>query len=156
VLASLRPDDPVVVLGVGSELRSDDAVGVRVAERLAGRLAGRPLTRTRVMIGGAAPENATGEIRSIHPAQVLIVDAASMGEPPGTIRLIDPANIGGASFGTHGLPLTVLASYLRTDIGCGVTIIGIQPGSIEYGEVLSAPVAGAAEEAARILEECLG
>ncbi len=79
-----------------------------------------------------------------------------MGEPPGTIRLIDPANIGGASFGTHGLPLTVLASYLATEIACVVTIIGIQPASIEYGEKLSAPVAASAEEVIHALEQCLG
>jgi hydrogenase 3 maturation protease len=108
-----------------------------------------------VLNGGAAPENATGEIRALHPAYVLIVDAAALGEPPGTVRLIDPANVGGASFGTHGLPLTVLASYLATEIGCVVTIIGIQPASIEYGEVLSAPVAASAAELVRALEHCL-
>src|SRR5271157_835991 len=152
-LESRRPDDPVVVLGVGSELRSDDAVGVRVAQKLAGQEA---LRGVHAVDGGAAPENTTAEVRRIRPTHVLIVDAAAMGEQPGTIRFIDPKNVGGASFGTHGLPLTVLADYLRSELHCEVIIVGIQPLCVEYGEELSAPVADAAEELVEALEECLG
>ena len=59
-----------------------------------------------------APENFTAEVRRLRPAAVVIVDCAHMDEAPGTLRLIDPREIGGVSFGTHGLPLSVLADYL--------------------------------------------
>jgi hydrogenase 3 maturation protease len=114
------------------------------------------LPGVRAINGGPAPENTTAEIRQLSPSLVIIVDAAAMGEEPGTIRLIDPWDVGGASFGTHGLPLTVLAGYLRTEIGCEVIIIGIQPASAEYGEELSTPVADAAEELVEALTACLG
>jgi hydrogenase maturation protease HycI len=146
-----RDPGTVVVLGVGSELRSDDAAGLRVT---------RGIARLRVpgvhaLDGGPAPESCTGEIRRIAPSHLLIVDAADMAEPPGTVRLIDLENIAGASFGTHGLPLSVVADYLRRELGCRVAIIGIQPASLDFGESLSAPVAAAVDETVRCLAECL-
>lgn len=142
---------PVVVLGVGSEMRCDDAAGLRVAAAVS--RAGLP--NVHCIQAGPAPENFTSEIRRIHPAAVIIVDCAHMGDPPGALRLIDPREIGGVSFGTHGLPLNVLAEYLRQETGCTVLILGIQPASVEVGEAVSAPVLGAVEEAVSILSDCL-
>jgi len=106
--------------------------------------------------GGAAPENATAEIRRLRPSAVIIVDAADMGEAPGTIQLIDLASARGASFGTHGLPLSVLAGYLQSELACSVLLIGIQPASVEFGEKMSEAAAAAAEELAAALAACLG
>jgi hydrogenase 3 maturation protease len=141
----------VVVLGVGSELRSDDAAGVRVAAALARS----PLPGVTALDGGPAPENCTAEIRALAPAHLIIIDCAQMGEPPGTIRLIDAADIAGVSFGTHALPLSVLADYVAREVGCRVTVIGIQPATIEFGEGLSPAVSAAVDELSRALRECL-
>ena len=86
---------------------------------------------------------------------MIIVDAADMGEPPGTVRVLDPADAEGASFATHGLPLSVLAGYLADEIGCVVVLVGIQPASLAFGEGLSAEVARAVDEVAAMLSECL-
>ncbi len=130
---------PVVVLGVGSELRTDDGAGPAVARAVEDLglpgLVGFP--------AGPAPENATGALRDLSPSHVVIVDAADMGEPPGTVRLLDPSDAEGASFATHGLPLSVLAGYLEEEIGCGVLLIGIQPASLGFGESLSPAVEAA-------------
>jgi hydrogenase maturation protease HycI len=142
---------PVVVLGVGSELRSDDAAGVRVAAELA-RAA---LAGVHALDGGSAPENCTAEIRQLDPSHLIIVDSAHMQESPGAIRLIESADISGASFGTHSLPLSVLADYIRREIGCRVSVIGIQPASIEFGESMSPEVSAAVQEAALALKDCL-
>jgi hydrogenase 3 maturation protease len=141
----------VVVLGVGSELRSDDAAGVRVAAAV-GRLR---LTGVSTLDGGSAPENCTAEIRQISPSHLIIVDCAQMGEAPGAVRLIEAADIGGVSFGTHALPLSVLADYLGREVGCRVTVIGIQPATIEFGEELSPEVSAAVQEVSLALRECL-
>jgi hydrogenase 3 maturation protease len=143
---------PVVVLGVGAELRSDDAAGVRVAAELA-RMS---LPGVRALDGGSAPENCTAEIRKLDPSHLIIVDSAHMGAPPGEVRLIEPADIGGASFGTHSLPLSVLVDYIQREIGCRVAVIGIQPVSLAFGEGMSPEVSAAVQETARILEVCLG
>ncbi len=147
---------PVVVLGVGSVLRSDDAVGIRVAEGVAALIKERGLDGLHAIDGGPAPENTTAQIRQISPSLVIIVDAAAIGGPPGTIRVVDPAAVSGSSFGTHGLPLTVLAGYLRAEAGCAVMFVGIQPASVEHGETMSEPVSAAAGELAEALAQCLG
>jgi hydrogenase 3 maturation protease len=141
----------VVVLGVGSEMRSDDAAGLRVAaavERAA-------LHGVHVLDAGPAPENCTADIRRLNPSHLIIVDCAHMGEQPGTLAVFPPAEIAGVSFGTHGLPLSVLAGYLTAEVGCVVAVIGIQPSSVEFGEVVSPPVEAAVAEAAELLREFL-
>jgi hydrogenase 3 maturation protease len=143
---------PVVVLGVGSELRSDDAAGVRVAAALARA----PLEGVHPLDGGSAPENCTAEIRRIGPSHLVIVDAADMGESPGSIRVIASSDIGGASFGTHGLPLSVLAGYVAREVGCSVILIGIQPKSLAYGQEVSREVTDAIAETELALRASLG
>ncbi len=142
----------VVVLGVGSDLRSDDAAGIRVAERLA--LVSLPAVHA--VIGGTAPENATGEIRRIAPTHVVIVDAADLREAPGVVRLIEAKEVGGVSFSTHTLPLSVLSTYLTQEIGCRVVTIGIQPKSLRFGGALSGEVEAAVEEIVVALKDVLG
>ncbi|HVO39802.1 MAG TPA: hydrogenase maturation peptidase HycI [Spirochaetia bacterium] len=137
---------------MGSELRSDDAVGVLVARRIAEK----NLKGVWSLSGGTAPENFTADVRQISPTHVLIVDSADMGEPAGAIRLLDPADIGGISFGTHALPLGVLAGFLVKETGCRVIVIGIQPESIEFGEQLSSAVRAALEKTVQAIVEAVG
>jgi hydrogenase 3 maturation protease len=130
---------PLVVLGVGSELRGDDAAGVLVAARLgetAQEAAPRP--GLHAIPGGTAPENHTGEIKALRPAGIIIVDAADMGEPPGTVRVIPLDRVGGVSFSTHTLPLNVVAEYLRMETGAAVVILGIQPLAMDFDGPVSA------------------
>ena len=118
-------------------------------------MARRPIPHVHCIAAGPAPENSTAEIRRIAPSHLIIIDAADMEAAPGTTRLIDPSEAGGASFATHGLPLGVLARYLCTEVGCGVLLIGIQPQRLEFGESLSRKVSRAVEELHDALRECL-
>jgi hydrogenase 3 maturation protease len=142
---------PVLVMGVGSPLRSDDAVGLHVAAALSRE----PLPHVTVIDVGPAPENFTSTIRSQRPAVVVIVDCARMGDRPGTMRVIAPEEISGVSFGTHGLPLSVLADYLRREVGCSVFFLGIEPQSTDPGESLSASAQEAVRQAAALLRDVL-
>ncbi len=126
----------VVVLGVGSELRADDAAGVLAASRLAGE----PFPGLHAIAAGTAPENHTAEIRRIGPSAVVIVDAADMGETPGAVRVIPLGDIAGVSFSTHTLPLAIVADYLRRETGCRVAILGIQPASLVFDGPVSPEV----------------
>jgi len=141
----------VVVLGVGSELRSDDAAGLHVAAALAAAA----LPGVHAIEAGPVPENCTPEIRRIRPAHLIIVDCADMGREPGTVGVFAPSEIAGVSFGTHGLPLSVLADYVRTETGCTVAVLGIQPASVEFGETVSPAVEAAVAEAVALLHEFL-
>ena len=150
---SLRPEEArrVVLLGIGSELRSDDAAGIHVARRVEAL----SLPGVTALAGGSAPENLTGEIRRLSPSLLIIVDAADMTLPAGSVRLLDPGEIGGMSFSTHTLPLTVLASYLQTETGCSLLILGIQPKSLEFDGAMSAEAAQAVEETVQAFARCL-
>jgi len=83
------------------------------------------------------------------------VDCARMGEPPGTLRVIEPAQIAGVSFGTHGLPLSVLAEFLRRETGCSVVFLGIEPLRVDHGETLSSAARTGVEEAVTLLSDLL-
>jgi len=151
---ALAGAERVAVLGVGHELRRDDGVGVVVARRVNDLLAraaeeGRPRIGVCGFEGGPAPESSTGALRRFAPTHVIIVDAADMGENPGTARLVSEEAVAGTGFSTHSMPLTVLSEYLRRSLGCSVVLLGIQPLSIEFGEGLSGPVGEAADVVAR-------
>jgi hydrogenase 3 maturation protease len=119
------------------------------------RLAALAVPGLQAIPGGTAPENRTAEIRRAAPAAVVIVDAAEMGEPPGAVRVIDPADIAGVSFSTHTLPLHIVVDYLRRELGCAAAVIGIQPASLAFDGPVSPEVAHAVEETVTALREAL-
>lgn len=135
------------MLGVGSELRGDDVAGVLVARRLAAFCAARPRLRRGLRLaafdGGAAPENLTGELARFAPDLVVLVDAAFLGEAPGTVAVIPPERIAGATFSTHMLPAPFLLDYLRERTGCRSVVLGIQLEQKEPMSAVSPAVAGA-------------
>jgi hydrogenase 3 maturation protease len=159
-MAGLRPvngQPRVAVVGIGHELRGDDAAGVAVA-RLLNRLAHSP--SLQVIEAGAAPENCCGLLFRFHPDLVLFVDAAQMGADPGTVRWLAWDQIGsgdaaGFNVSTHTLPLPILANYLRVELACPVGLLGIQPADISLGDSLSPAVGLAVEATARALVDLL-
>lgn len=156
-LSQLQPEHAqrVVIVGIGNELNGDDAAGVWVARKLqeaAGRVADSPVL---IVEAGTAPENVTGALRKFAPALVLLIDAAQLNEPPGTIGWLDWRETTGISAVTHGLPLYVLAEYLVTEIGCEVALIGIQPRTNAFDAPLSPEVLLAVDEVAQALRATL-
>lgn len=138
----LKDAAKVVLLAVGSELRGDDAAGLLVAEELQKH----QIPNLDILIGGTAPENLTGEIKRLKPSHLVIVDAAEMNEPPGTIKLVSPEEIGGFSFSTHSLPLKVMIDFIQRDWPCEVLIIAIQPANLSFGAQVSDAVRRAARQ----------
>lgn len=136
----------IAIVGIGNTLRSDDAAGILAAHALMDSRVIRDMETVLVMDAGHAPENGTIQLRRFQPKVVLLIDAADMGERPGTIRLIDMDEIEGMSASTHSLPLSMLANYLVLELGCTVHLLGIQPRSNEVGESISDEVLAAVEE----------
>ena len=131
------------LIGIGSDLRGDDSAGLMVARQL---LKHPHAENLLIIEGGPAPENVTGQIRAFHPDNVILIDAAHMDEPPGTVQWIPLDSIDGMSASSHSLPLSMLASYLTAEIGCEVTVLGIQPVQNEIGFGLSSFVKSAVDE----------
>ena len=145
----------IAILGVGNEMRSDDAAGVLVARRLSSWEWATHTDRILIIEAGQAPENRTGELRTFAPGLVLIVDAADMGEKPGAIQFIPEESIDGMSASTHSLPLSMLARYLVLDLHCTVKLLGIQPRANDVGERVSLQVGQAVDEIVDELETVL-
>jgi hydrogenase 3 maturation protease len=129
----------VAVIGIGNELRGDDAAGVLAARAL------QPLQHDTFLVveGAAAPENQTGLLRRFRPDLVLMIDAAELGEQPGCVRWLSAADTEGLSASTHTTPPSMLARFLMETLGCDVTMVGIQP----YDTSFDAPVSPAVTEA---------
>ena len=142
----------IAILGVGNQFRSDDGVGVLIARGLSERECARDTDHLLVIEAGHAPENTTGALRTFSPDLVLIMDAAEIGEEPGSIQRIPEESIDGMSASTHSLPLSMLARYLTLELNCTVTLLGIQPGSNDVGERVSPEVLQAVHEVVEELE----
>lgn len=137
----------LAILGVGQTLRGDDGVGLAVVRGL------RPYAHPNLLLIEAAhaPENCTSQVRRFAPDLVLLVDAAQMEEPPGTIRWLDWRSCDGLSASTHTMPLSLLGEYFTAVLRCDIALIGIQPASLELGETLSPEATAAARQVVEAL-----
>ncbi len=123
----------LAVVGIGDELIPADRLGMAAAREIEAR----HLPGVKVFFAGTVPESITGPIRRYRPEHVLFLDAAEMGERPGTIAVIDPGRIQASLLSTHVLPLSVVMDYVEREIGTEVTLLGIQPESTHPEKDLS-------------------
>jgi hydrogenase maturation protease len=137
----------LLVAGIGNIFFSDDAFGVEVAQRLAGQ---ELPAGVRVEDFGIRGVHLAYELLEGYDALVLI-DALPMGEPPGTLVVLEPDLDASPDTGetpimdAHTMSPTVVLSTLA---GLGgrvarVYVLGCQPATLEEGMALSAPVAAA-------------
>lgn len=149
-----RPNPKVAILGIGHELRGDDAAGVVAARELqslvgaslALALGDRQGSPLRIIDAGAAPEAFTGQLRRFRPDLVIMIDAAQMDLPPGSIRAIEWQDTIGLSASTHSLPLNVIAQYLISELACDVIILGLQAAANDFDTPLSPAMRRAVDE----------
>ncbi len=154
--SKLKEAKRVAILGVGSDLRGDDAAGILVAGRFAGQGSKvKQRLKYRIFIGATAPENLSGQIKRFNPTHLVIIDAADLGKPAGQVRLIERQELDGISFCTHRLPLKVMVDYLVQSINCAAIIIGIQPKTISFGSRPSKAVEKAVAKVYSMIKEVL-
>jgi hydrogenase 3 maturation protease len=136
----------VAIVGVGNELSGDDAAGILVTRELSLILnAQKTKSSSRhleflLIDAGLAPEAFTGPLRRFQPDLVVIIDAAELGEAPGSIGWWEWTMVEGMSGSTHSLPPSVFAEFLIREFGCQVVVVGIQPSQIEFDQDVSTEV----------------
>jgi len=142
------PSGPVLVVGYGNPLRSDDGVGPAVAARLVGdpRLAGADIRSAHQL----TPELALDASR----ASLLVLLDAGVGEAPGevSVRRLEPTEDPGGAW-THHVDPAGIAGLARELYGAvpPVIVISIGPASLEVGETLSDVVAASVTRAADLV-----
>jgi len=148
--AQLQTAREVALLAVGSELRGDDAVALRIAELV--QESREQSQRLSVFIGATAPENCTGPIRRLNPSHLLVIDAADLGAAPGSLALLQMRDLAGVTFCTHVLPLSVILEYIvRSCPDCQVVVLGVQPDRLDFAAPLTPAVEDAAQQIADMI-----
>lgn len=148
---AIEASDRVAIVGIGSELRGDDAVGLALVRRL-----DATTERVTVVEGGVAPENHTGVIRRFDPDWIVLVDAVAFGAEPGSGDWIDLENLGGESFSSHKSTPAMLQTFLERTTGAEVVLFGVQPATVGQGQGVSTSVAQRLDVLAGRLAETVG
>jgi len=139
-------DGIVLVLGLGNTLLADDGVGVHVVRRLSNDASTPSWIRT--VDGGTMGFRLSTIL--FGAADVLIIDAANLSAPPGTIRLLDAATLAanvsrGNRTSAHeaGLGDLIGLAQLENFVPRHLAVLAIQPQTIGWSETLSDAVADA-------------
>ena len=140
----------LVVLGIGNELRRDDAIGPAVVRLLA------KSDKLVAIDCATAPENFLGTVKKLKPEKVIMVDACDFGGKPGEFRMFSLARLKKmpwATVSTHTLPLALIGTLIKNEVGCRVELLGVQPGTVEFGEGLSDAVRAAQQKIVELFSD---
>jgi hydrogenase maturation protease len=152
----------LAVIGCGNANRSDDAVGVRVAQALQARLRERPRAGVRVYDAGTGGMEVMFQARGV--SKLIIVDASRTGSEPGTIYRVPGEELEGdhePGFSLHDFrwdhALAAGRKIFREDFPQDVTVYLVEAGSLELGLDMSEPVRASAqgliERLGRLIDE---
>lgn len=138
-----------LVLGMGNTLLGDDGVGIKIVSRLRDQPA---FASAHFVDGGTMSFSLLGLVENA--AAMLVIDAAELGESPGTVRIfkddaMDRFLASSRRRSVHEVGLCDLQDMARL-LGClpdHRTLLCVQPGTIAWGEALSPPVAASFEAA---------
>ncbi len=136
-LEDIAGSGEVYVLGLGNMDRGDDGAGVLVAQELK-----KPFPR----FSFSEHDGVEGTVLDISETPgdltVFFVDAANMGERPGTVKVVRKDDIDEKEITTHRVAVSLMASLLERE-GKRSAVICIQPGLIEFRGRMTEPVESA-------------
>jgi hydrogenase maturation protease len=138
---------PILVLGLGNTIMTDDGFGVRVVEALSSRF--RFLgEKVRVLDGGTLGLDLLPHLEDVE--QLLIVDALEMKSSAGTTFRLEGEDVPRAfasklSVHQMGVQDLLAVSELMGHLPRELVVWGVQPECIEMGTELTPTVAAALE-----------
>ncbi|MHA3771448.1 hydrogenase maturation protease [Verrucomicrobiota bacterium sgz303538] len=141
---------PVLIIGIGNEYRSDDAVGRLIARRLAGAV--------NVQIREDDGEGADLIACWATAQTVILIDAVSSGTPPGTIYRLDAASaplpVEFFRCSTHAFSVAEAVELARAlgQLPPRLILYGIEGKNFDAGRQLSPEVADAVDTVARKIQ----
>ncbi len=141
----------VAIVAIGNILRGDDGLGPKLIELLKPRS-----LAARLFDCGTAPENYIFPILSTSCDTVILVDAADIGEAPGSAKIFDLNEISNVSFSTHNPSPRLFTDLLKTGRDdLNIFVISVQPKTTALGAKLSDEVLKGLEDLADIFTEVL-
>ncbi len=143
----LAEAEKLIVLGVGNELRGDDAAGLLVA----GALKLFNSERFEAVECGVSVEDCIDYAFGKKPSHLLIVDAFRDRE---IMVLLDPSELESQTpVSTHAIPLPLLLEALGKPVETSVKILGIGMENFELGSTISERCLKIVNEAAEAIRE---
>lgn len=144
---------PLVVIGVGNVLLRDDAVGIRVVDRLRELVEDDPIALPQPVLlvdGGTLEMELLGTVREARG--LVLVDAVASGAPAGTVSVLHGDAIRAAGGARAGRSADTMHELLDVSRILGwlpeqVALVGVEAGGIDFGTDLSPSVAAALPEA---------
>lgn len=143
-LRGMGPES-VVLVGVGNRMRGDDGIGPVLIDMLKGNV-------PHAIDADGAPENVTAAVRRLKPSVIIFLDAASLGEAPGSARVVEAGEVEKLEASAHNFSLDVVMEYLKASTGADVFLVGIQPERVGEGEGISSSLLEPLKEIADILK----
>jgi hydrogenase maturation protease len=146
---------PVLVMGLGNILMEDEGVGIAVIDRLSQRY--KLSDAVELLDGGTSGMALLDDLRLRE--RLIVVDAVRTGQPAGTIVVLKGDEVPAflqSKISPHQLALSdVLAVLTFTDeLPPDITVIGVEPASLETHLGLSGVVAGRLDALVmRVVEE---
>ncbi len=134
----LKDHHKIVIMGIGNEMRGDDAIGSVLAQEMSKLF----LEKERITIidGKTVPENFTGTIKRETPSHIILLDAVEMNKTPGQIKLVKKDEIENYNISTHAMPLSFLIKYLESTSSAKIILLGIQPKEMDLTNEISSEV----------------
>jgi hydrogenase 3 maturation protease len=123
-----------LILCIGNSLKGDDGAGPALYQKLKGR------TATDLIDAGTVPENHIEKIIKKAPANLIIIDTADFGSPPGTIKLLNRHQLQSAAISTHTISPALFLERITSRIDVEIYFIGLQPTQLSLGQGLSTEV----------------
>ncbi len=149
-------DVQTLVLGIGNTLLSDEGVGVHVVRRLQTT----PVDAVRYLDGGTLGLSLTAYMADAE--SLIVVDAAELKAAAGSVQVFEDAAMdhylkagGRRSVHEVGLIDLLAAISLAGELPTRRALIGIQPGSLDWGDSPSPRVAAAIPHACRAVSELI-
>lgn len=149
----LKEHKKIVILGIGNEIKGDDALGSIISQKTS-KLFDKN-ENIVVFDGGTVPENYTGLIRKENPTHIILVDAVDMKKEPGHIRVVEKEEIANYNISTHAMPISFLIKYLETTVNAQIILVGVQPKNMELAEGISKEVEKSIEKVVSTFDKLL-
>ncbi|NEX17876.1 MAG: peptidase M52 [Halochromatium sp.] len=151
------PAEGTLILGLGNILLSDEALGAAVLEAMEPIAADDP--DLRLYDGGTLSFTLAGPIGDAR--RLIVVDAAVMGDAPGSVRLFEghamDQQLSRHAKSVHEVSLADLFDIARlTDsLPAQRALIGVEPLKVDWGDQLTPAVAAAVPEVVRQIQNLL-
>jgi hydrogenase 3 maturation protease len=140
-------DKNTVIMGIGSDLKSDDRAGIYIAEEIS------EIGEYEVVVAGPTPEHWVGFIVNRGYKKLLIIDAVICGGNPGEIQVFNINEISERFGLTHSSSLHLFSDFLVKEGKIkSIKILAIEPESVDIGTELSIEVKKAAEKIIKFFE----